>query len=53
MSSHIESTLVENRVFKPAKAFANKARIKSMQKYKKMWNESIKHPDKFFAREAK
>jgi acetyl-CoA synthetase len=53
MSTNIESTLVENRVFKPAKAFASKARIKSMQQYKKMWNESIKHPEKFFAREAK
>ena len=53
MSSHIESTLVENRVFKPAKTFANKARIKSMAQYKKMWNESIKNPEKFFAREAK
>ena len=53
MSSHIESTLVENRVFKPSKEFAGKARIKSMQQYKKMWNESIRHPEKFFAREAK
>ena len=53
MSSHIESTLVENRVFKPAKAFASKARIKSMAQYKKIWNESIKNPEKFFAREAK
>src|SRR5882672_344937 len=53
MSTNIESTLVENRVFKPAKAFASKARIKSMQQYKKMWNESIKNPEKFFAREAK
>ena len=53
MSSHIESTLVENRVFKPSKEFAGKARIKSMQQYRKMWDESIKSPEKFFAREAK
>ena len=53
MSSHIESTLVENRVFKPSKAFASKARIKSMEQYRKMWNESIKSPEKFFGREAK
>ena len=53
MSTNIESTLVENRVFKPAKAFAKKARIQSMEQYKKMWNESIKNPEKFFAREAK
>ncbi len=53
MSTNIESTLIENRVFKPAKAFASKARIKSMAQYKKMWNESIRNPEKFFAREAK
>ncbi len=53
MSKNIESTMVENRVFKPAKAFASKARIQSMEQYKKMWNESIKNPEKFFAREAK
>ena len=53
MSTNIESTLVENRVFKPAKAFAKKARIQSMEQYKRMWNESIKNPEKFFAREAK
>jgi len=53
MHDNIESHLVENRVFKPAKAFANKARIKSMQQYREMWNESIKNPDKFFGREAR
>ncbi len=53
MSKHIESSLVENRVFKPAKAFAKKARIQSMEQYQKMWNESIKQPEKFFGREAK
>ena len=53
MSTNIESHLVENRVFKPSKAFVSKARIKSMQQYRKMWNESIRHPAKFFAREAK
>jgi acetyl-CoA synthetase len=53
MSTNIESTLVENRVFKPAKAFAKKARIQSMEQYRKMWSESIKNPEKFFGREAK
>ena len=53
MSTNIESTLVENRVFKPARAFASKARIKSMQQYREMWNESIKNPEKFFGREAR
>ena len=52
MSKHIESSLVENRVFKPAKEFAKKARISSLAQYKAMWEESVKKPEKFFAREA-
>ena len=52
MSKNIESTLVENRVFKPSKEFSKKARISSMAQYKSMWEESVKKPEKFFAREA-
>ena len=52
MSKNIESTLVENRVFKPAKEFSKKARISSMTQYQKMWKESVEQPEKFFAREA-
>jgi acetyl-CoA synthetase len=52
MSTNIESHLVENRVFKPAKEFSKKARIQSLAQYRKMWEESIKRPDKFWAREA-
>ncbi len=52
MSKNIESTLVENRVFKPAKEFSKQARISSMAQYRKMWKESIDQPEKFFAREA-
>ena len=52
MSNNIQSTLVENRVFKPAKEFSKKARISSMAQYQKMWKESIDQPEKFFAREA-
>src|SRR5436309_4835475 len=48
----IESLLKEKRVFKPAKEFAEKARIKSLAQYRRMYNESIKHPDKFWSREA-
>ncbi len=48
-----KSLLVENRVFKPDAAFAKKARIGSMAQYKKMHAESLKHPDKFFGREAR
>jgi acetyl-CoA synthetase len=51
-NKNIESLLVENRVFKPSKEFSKKARIQSLAQYKKMWEESIKRPDKFWAREA-
>ncbi len=52
MSNNIESTLVENRVFKPAKEFSKKARISSMAQYKAMWEESVNKPEKFFGDEA-
>ncbi len=49
---NIESHLVEKRVFKPSKDFSKKARIGSLAEYKTLWEESIKKPDKFWAREA-
>ncbi|MEO6052967.1 MAG: acetate--CoA ligase [Chthoniobacterales bacterium] len=52
MSSNIESHLVEKRVFKPSKEFSRQARIGSMAEYKELYKESIKRPDKFWAREA-
>ena len=52
-SSSNKSLLVENRVFKPAPEFVKKARIKSLAQYKTMYAESLKHPDRFFGREAK
>src|ERR1700743_800279 len=52
MSNNIEYHLQEKRVFKPSKEFSKKARIQSMAQYRAMWEESIKKPDKFWAREA-
>ena len=52
MSQDIESHLIEKRVFKPAKDFVKKARVQSLAQYREMWEESIKRPDKFWAREA-
>jgi acetyl-CoA synthetase len=51
-NKNIESHLKEKRVFKPAKEFAEKARIKNFAQYQQMYRESIKHPDKFWSREA-
>src|SRR6266581_1105183 len=50
---NIESHLKEKRVFKPGKEFASKARIKNLAQYQRMYRESIRQPDKFWAREAK
>jgi len=48
----IESHLHENRRFKPDKAFSKHAHIKSLAEYKRLYQESIEHPDRFWAREA-
>jgi len=39
-------------MFKPNEEFVKKAHIKSMDEYRKMYNESIEHPDKFWGRMA-
>jgi acetyl-CoA synthetase len=52
MSKNIDSVLVEKRVFKPSKEFSKKARIGSMAEYKRLYEESIQRPDRFWAREA-
>jgi len=53
METNIESHLIEKRIFRPPKDFAKKARIKSLAQYRKMYRESIRRPDTFWAREAK
>ena len=52
MQDHIESHLVEKRVFKPRTDFAKNARIKSLAQYRRMHRESIRQPAKFWGREA-
>jgi acetyl-CoA synthetase len=52
-SLNITSVLQEDRVFPPPKAFAKTAWIKSMSAYKRLYDESIRQPDKFWARQAK
>ncbi|MEO8044867.1 MAG: acetate--CoA ligase [Spartobacteria bacterium] len=53
MEKNIESHLKETRVFKPARSFASKARISSLEQYRRMHRESIRSPEKFWAREAR
>ena len=51
-SHHIESHLIEHRVFPPPAGFAQQARVGSLAEYERMYRESIEDPDKFWAREA-
>jgi acetyl-CoA synthetase len=53
MQKNIESHLIEKRVFKSSKEFAKKTRIKTLDQYRRMHRESIKQPEKFWAREAR
>ena len=53
MHDNIESHLIEERIFRPPSDFAKKARIKSLDQYRRMYRESIKQPEKFWAREAR
>jgi acetyl-CoA synthetase len=48
----IESGLSENRLFKPSKKFSEQARIKSMAEYEKRYRQSLRDPEKFFAKQA-
>jgi acetyl-CoA synthetase len=52
MSSHIESHLVENRVFKPSKSFAKRALISDFDEYEELYRKSIKNPEKFWSQQA-
>ena len=52
-TQNITSMLQEHRVFKPAKEFSKQAHVKSLADYKKLYDESIKRPDKFWGRMAK
>ena len=53
MAENITSLQQENRVFKPSKEFSKRAHIKSLAQYKKLYNESIKSPEKYWAKQAK
>jgi acetyl-CoA synthetase len=53
MHDNIESHLIEERIFKPPTDFAKKTLVKTFHQYRRMYRESIDHPDKFWAREAR
>jgi acetyl-CoA synthetase len=51
--TNITSMLHEERVFPPPKAFAQQAQVKSFAQYRALYNESIRQPEKFWARAAR
>ena len=52
-TANITSVLNEARVFKPSKEFSKQAHIKSLADYRKLYRESIRSPEKFWAKQAK
>ncbi|MBM3823681.1 MAG: acetate--CoA ligase [Verrucomicrobia bacterium] len=53
MSENITSMLHEERVFPPSKEFSKQARLSSMAQYRKLYAESIRSPETFWAKQAK
>lgn len=51
--TNITSVLNEHRVFPPGEEFVRAARINSMEQYRKLYDESIQSPEKFWARQAR
>jgi acetyl-CoA synthetase len=51
--TNITSVSTEKRVFSPPKDFSKAAHIKSLAQYRKLYNESIRSPEKFWAKQAK
>jgi acetyl-CoA synthetase len=52
MSRPPKTQSAAQRVFKPSAAFSKRAVIKSFADYKRLYAESIRQPEKFWAREA-
>ena len=48
----ITSMMEENRKFPPSKQFSEKAHIKSLEEYKKLYERSIKDPEGFWGEQA-
>jgi len=49
----ITSVSTEKRVFKPAKSYSERANVRSLAEYKKLYNESVRSPDKFWDKQAR
>jgi acetyl-CoA synthetase len=49
----ITSVLQESRVFHPPKDFSKRCAFKSLAEYRKLYNQSIRSPEKFWGKQAK
>ena len=49
----ITSVSTEKRVFRPSKSFSQSARVPSIAQYLKLYNESVRAPEKFWDKQAK
>ena len=51
--TNITSLSQEARLFPPAREFSRRAHIKSLSQYRDLYMESIRSPEKFWAKQAK
>jgi acetyl-CoA synthetase len=51
-SPNIDSILQEQRRFEPPAEFSQKAHVKSLEEYERLYNESVNDPDTFWSRIA-
>src|SRR5712691_5291388 len=51
-TTSFDSILNEDRIFPPPKEFSRSAQIKSLAQYQKLYKESIRSPEKFWAKQA-
>ena len=52
MPEDFTSVLKEKRVFRPSRSFSRSSNVKSMQQFRKIYHDSIKNPEKFWAEKA-
>jgi acetyl-CoA synthetase len=52
LSTSIESVLHEERVFPPPGEFSQRARLQSLAEYRKLYEESVRSPEAFWAEQA-
>jgi acetyl-CoA synthetase len=52
-SQEIQSVLSENRVFRPPEEFSRRAHIRSMEDYRRLWDEAAKDPEAYWGARAR